>query len=203
MPTSASRDVIDAKMAKALSHPLRVEIMAEFGDLEGGLMSANQFALRHDENVSYVSHHFRALEKHGLIEEVEQRSVRGATEHFYRPRPNFIFEGRDWERLPLHVRESVSGRSMNNLLNAVAEAAEASTFENRPGERALGWGRLVLDEKGWKRLAASFRELIDVAVEEGAAAKKRLAESGEEPISAAWGLLLFESPSQDKKGRRK
>jgi len=181
-------------MAKALTHPLRVDILGEFSKLGRGLMSASDYAHRHNLNVSFVSHHFRALEKRGLIEEVKQQTVRGAVEYLYRLKRKYIFEGDDWDRLALPVRLGVSGRTLKNLFGAITEAVDAETFEERPTERALAWDKMVLDEEGWQKVAVYFRNGIDVAMEAGEESEERLAKSGEKGMSAAWGLLLFQSP---------
>lgn len=194
MPTSASQDFIDAEKAKGLTHPLRVAILGEFSKLGGKLMSASDYAHRHDLPVPLVSHHFRALEKQGFIEEVEQKKVRGAVEYLYRLKRKYIFEGDDWVRLPLPYRLEVSDRTMRNFFEAVSEAVVAGTFEDRPNERVLGWDRITLDEEGWRKIAVFFREGMDVAAEAAEESAERLAQSGEEPIPATWGLLFFESP---------
>lgn len=198
MPTTASADFIDHQLAKALTHPERVKIMAEFSGLGRGVMSAIQYSRRHDLDVSYVSHHFRSLEKSELIEEVSTRQVRGAVEHFYRAKRKLILEGHEWEALPSEFREGMSSRTLINLWKAVVEAVEGGTLENRPVERALGWDRITLDEPGWKKLAAAFRQLMDVAAEASEQSEARLAETGGDPISVAWGLLLFELPTEDR-----
>jgi DNA-binding transcriptional ArsR family regulator len=194
VPTSASRDFIDSEMAKALTHPLRIDILGEFSRRGGGLMSASDYAHRHDLEVSFVSHHFRALEKRGLIEEVKRQTVRGAVEYLYRLKRKYIFEGDEWDRLPLPVRLGVSGRTLRNLFEAIAEAVDGETFEERPTERALAWDKNVFDEEGWRKVAVYFRKGIDVAMEASEESEERLAESGEKGISATWSLLFFQAP---------
>jgi len=194
VPTSASQDFIDAEKAKGLTHPLRVAILGEFSKLGRELMSASDYAHRHDLPVPFVSHHFRALEKRGFIEEVEQKKVRGAVEYLYRLKRKYIFEGDEWDRLPLPFRLEISDRTMQNFFESVSEAVIAGTFEERPSERVLGWDKLVLDEKGWKKIATFFRKGMDVAAEASEESEERLAESGEKGISATWGLLFFQSP---------
>jgi DNA-binding transcriptional ArsR family regulator len=194
VPTSASRDFIDSEMAKALTHPLRVDILGEFSKLGRGLMSASDYAHRHGLNVSYVSHHFRALEKRDLIEEVKQQTVRGAVEYLYRLKRKYIFEGEEWDGLPLPVRLGVSGRTLRNFFGAITEAVDGETFEERPTERALAWDKMVLDDDGWRKVATYFRKGIDVAMEASEESEERLAKSGEKGIPAAWGLLLLQSP---------
>jgi Helix-turn-helix domain len=198
MPTTASSDVFDQQMAKAMGHPERVRIMAEFSGLGRAFMSASEYARRHNLDISYCSHHFRTLERWGFIEEAETRRVRGAVEYFYRSKRKLILEGPDWEQLPLEFRESVSGRTLNNLWNTVAEAVESGTIERRPAERVVGWDRITLDERGWKKLAGSFRKLMDEATKASEESEARLSETGGEGITAGWGLLLFEVPSKGR-----
>jgi DNA-binding transcriptional ArsR family regulator len=199
VPTTASADFIDHEMAKALSHPERVRIMSEFSALGRAGLSASSYARRYDMDVSYVAHHFRSLAKWGLIEEVATKRVRGAVETIYRSKRKLIMVGACWEALPLEFREGMSGRTMNNLMNTVMDAVKAGTFEARPEERALGWDKITLDERGWKKLAVAFRQLMDIAAEASEESEARLAETGDDPILAAWGLLLFEYPDQKRK----
>jgi DNA-binding transcriptional ArsR family regulator len=69
-----------AALAKALSHPLRIEILEDLGD---GRTSPNQFSNGQDESLGAVSYHFKVLEKLGCLELVDTAQKRGALEHIY------------------------------------------------------------------------------------------------------------------------
>lgn len=75
-----------AKELKAVAHPLRLAVLAEFS---GGRESPQEVFIvlnRFDPqlNLSLVSYHTGILKRQGLIREVDTRKVRGATKHIYR-----------------------------------------------------------------------------------------------------------------------
>src|SRR3954462_5029406 len=71
----------DPRYIKALSHPLRVRILAI---LEERTASPVQLAQLLDASLGVVSYHVRTLERFGLIKLVRTNPVRGAVEHHYR-----------------------------------------------------------------------------------------------------------------------
>jgi hypothetical protein len=52
--------------------------------------------------VGYVAYHVRVLRKLGMIELVETRQVRGATQHFYRGIPQSHLDHDVWQKLLLN-----------------------------------------------------------------------------------------------------
>lgn len=71
-------------LARATAHPLRIHILEVLG-LDGGrVMSPTELAFELQLPLSNVNYHVKALLDAELIEEVGNRPVRGATEHFYR-----------------------------------------------------------------------------------------------------------------------
>ncbi len=73
---------VDSRLAKALAHPLRVQLLAA---LNQGVASPNELAKKLDEPLTNVSYHVRMLHDLGCIELVDTEPRRGALEHFYRP----------------------------------------------------------------------------------------------------------------------
>src|SRR5215211_3459933 len=72
---------IDHRLARALSHPLRLKLLAALNE---GVASPNQLANRLGEPLANVSYHVRILLDLDCIELVETAQRRGAIEHFYR-----------------------------------------------------------------------------------------------------------------------
>ena len=68
-------------MAKALAHPLRVQLLTALNE---GVASPNELAKRLNEPLTNVSYHVRMLHDLGCIELVETEPRRGALEHYYR-----------------------------------------------------------------------------------------------------------------------
>jgi DNA-binding transcriptional ArsR family regulator len=69
-------------LLKALGHRMRRAILREMNDEE--LFSPSEVAPRLEDSVSNVSYHFRMLDRGKMVELVEEKQVRGATQHFYR-----------------------------------------------------------------------------------------------------------------------
>jgi DNA-binding transcriptional ArsR family regulator len=86
------------ELLKALEHPLRRAILREMDDED--LFSPSEVAPRVEDSVSNVSYHFRRLGRGKLAKLVEERQVRGATQHFYRRTL-----GRPWIRILLEEPE--------------------------------------------------------------------------------------------------
>jgi DNA-binding transcriptional ArsR family regulator len=76
---------INQSLVKAVSHPLRVEILEAFADQ--GELSPAQIAKSLDQRLGNVSYHVNVLKECEVIELVRTRPRRGALEHFFRPAP--------------------------------------------------------------------------------------------------------------------
>jgi DNA-binding transcriptional ArsR family regulator len=185
-------EYVDGAMAKAMAHPLRVQIVAA---LNKRVMSASGFAKTYDEKLQNTSYHFRILKEHGLIEEVDSRPVRGSTEHFYRAVKRVLFDGKAWDDLPPSVKAQVSGRILSDFLEAVAAAMEGETFDSSD-ERMAVWLQRRLDEQGWVEAVAAERELVHKMEDIYKGSRVRLAEAGQPDAGmlGTFGVFLFESP---------
>jgi DNA-binding transcriptional ArsR family regulator len=74
-------NIDDPRYVKALSHPLRVRILAL---LQERTASPRELAEWLDATLGTVSYHVRTLHDFGLIELVRTTQVRGAIAHHYR-----------------------------------------------------------------------------------------------------------------------
>lgn len=77
----------------AVGHPTRLRILVAFvqhhkewspSRLTNALPHEPGSGVLRMESLGTIAYHFRALEKAGLLVVVRERSVRGASEHFYR-----------------------------------------------------------------------------------------------------------------------
>lgn len=169
---------------KALSHPLRMQILHE---LNSGVASPKEIAHRLGESIGMVSYHVRTLEELGCIELAETKFRRGAVQHFYRPLRRAELTDDDWRALPQNVRELVSATTFEKLIRLVAGSLASGAFESRP-DRHLSFVELQLDEDGWREVSEGLLQLLDRALELQADALT----SGEETISSVLGLVHFE-----------
>jgi DNA-binding transcriptional ArsR family regulator len=183
--------LVDLRLAKALSHPLRGRI---FAILNEQVASPNEIAELLGERLPNVSYHVRALVDLECIELVRTAQRRGAIEHYYRAVRRPFFSDSDWKRLPRSGRQAVADVGLPLIWEDVSSAIKAGTFESR-ADRHLSRSALAVDEQGWGEL----RDVLEgVLVEAERIVKRsgdRLAKSGESAIRTRLVVIHFEAPS--------
>ena len=193
---SSKKDgLVDPRVAKALSHPLRAHVLTILNER---VASPNQMSEELGEPLGNVSYHVKALLELQCIELVSTTPRRGAVEHFYRAIERPYFSDRDWGRLPRSLRRAISDVGLQLIWDDVADAIEAGSFEART-DRHLSRYPLVLDEQGWKELGKVLTDLFDETVRIESESASRLADSGEEGFNAKLAVLAFESPEVKSK----
>lgn len=181
--------LVDPRLAKALSHPMRTRILAILNER---VASPNEISEMIGERLPNVSYHVRALHDLECIELVRTAQRRGAIEHYYRALKRPFFSDRDWKRLPRSGRQAVSDLTLQMIWDDASSAMKADTFERR-ADRHLSRTPLVLDEEGWGELGELLRNVHGQA--EGIAAKseKRLAKADDEGIPTRLVMMHFEA----------
>src|SRR4051794_23226669 len=184
--------LVDPRLAKALSHPMRTRILSILNER---VASPNEIAEMIDERLPNVSYHVRALLELDCIELVSTAQRRGAIEHYYRALTRPFFSDRDWKRLPRSGRQAVTDLTLQMVWEETSAAIKKGTFENR-SDRHLSRSPLVLDEQGWAELNDLLAKAL--AQSEGIAEKsaKRLAKSGDEGTSTLFVMMHFETPGK-------
>src|SRR5215212_9695161 len=163
-------DLVDPRIAKALSHPMRARILMILNER---VASPNEIADEIDERLPNVSYHVRALLDLGCIELVDTAQRRGAIEHYYRAVLRPFFSDRDWKRLPRSGRQAISDSILQILWDDVSESIKAGTFEGRD-DRHLTHGRMVLDEQGWEEMAELLNGVLAEVEKIEAGSKSRM-----------------------------
>jgi DNA-binding transcriptional ArsR family regulator len=74
-------EAIDQRLVRALSHPLRVQILEILSER---VASPNDLAEELGVELTHVAYHTRTLDGCGCLELVDTAQRRGATEHYYR-----------------------------------------------------------------------------------------------------------------------
>lgn len=188
-------EYVDGDVAKAMAHPLRVQIVAL---LNQRVMSATMISKQIDEPLQNVAYHMRELRKKGMIEEVSSRPVRGSTEHFYRATKRVLFDGKAWDDLPPSMKAKVSSRMFSDFLDVVAAAMRAETFDSSD-DRVNVWLQGRLDEQGWEEAVKAHWVLIHAmeGIFKGARLRLLEADEPEGGTFSAYGQYFFEAPPPD------
>jgi DNA-binding transcriptional ArsR family regulator len=188
----SSLDLVDPRIAKALSHPMRARILVILNER---VASPNEIAEMIDERLPNVSYHVRALLDLGCIELVDTAQRRGAIEHYYRAIVRPFFSDSDWKRIPRSGRRAISDTLLKVIWDDVSDAAEAGSFDSRP-DRALVHSPMVVDDQGWSELVdVMARARRDVEKIESQSAR-RLKRSKEAGVPTSVVLMQFETPAE-------
>ena len=177
----------DSTLLKALAHPVRARALTV---LNQRTASPSELAKEQGEVVGYVAYHVRVLHELELIELVETRQVRGATEHFYRGAVKPYLSDEFWGRLPADARNGISVAGLDVINKAIKEAFEAGTFDART-DRHLSSLTVNLDEAAWREAQALLNTCLEGLMRIGAESESR---DSAPTIRATFGMMGFESP---------
>jgi DNA-binding transcriptional ArsR family regulator len=183
-------NIDDPRYVKALSHPLRVRILAL---LQERTASPRELAEWLDATLGTVSYHVRTLHDFGLIELVRTSQVRGAIAHHYRAKVRPRVSDEAWASAAPIVKQAAVGAALQTVDDYARASAAAGGFDR--GEAHLTRTNLRLDEKGWKAAAKACEKLVtDLAKVEDAAAKRLAKDPHAEGASdAAIVVMMFEA----------
>jgi DNA-binding transcriptional ArsR family regulator len=186
-------EAIDQRLVRALSHPLRVQILEV---LTERVASPTLIAAELGTGVSHVAYHTRTLDRCGCLELVETAQRRGATEHYYKAKPHAFIGDRVWRKVPRSVRSGVTAASLQTFMDKAVTALEAGTLDNRE-DTTLSWMPVHLDEEGWLEVTTILGEATERVLAVQEAADQRAIKSSKDPrnISAVVALANFETGS--------
>jgi DNA-binding transcriptional ArsR family regulator len=176
--------LLDQRLAKALSHPLRRRVLERF--MDAGEASPNEVAKELAAPLSTVSYHVHILRDLQCIELMRTEPRRGAVEHYYRASLDLLIDDTDWAKLPVAVRRQLAGQTVGDLMSEMVTAARDGGFDERGAH--VDRMPLELDEAGWEELSA----LLDATLREVGAIQERSASRGDDGARRSLlGLLHF------------
>jgi DNA-binding transcriptional ArsR family regulator len=178
-------DISDPRIIKALTHPLRIQILAA---LDERTASPSELADELKAPLGNVSYHVRQLAALGLIKLVKRTPRRGAIEHHYKAvgRPQITDDA--WAGTPATVKDAVVGAALGDVGTAVTAAAAAGGFSRNDSH--LTRTQLKLDDRGFKEidkeLNATLKRIEKVADDAG----KRIAKGGDDAAQGATVVMM-------------
>jgi DNA-binding transcriptional ArsR family regulator len=180
MPVSG---LLDQRLAKALSHPLRRRVLDQFTQRVEA--SPNEVAKALEIPLSTVSYHVHILRELECIALVRTVPRRGAVEHFYRSTLDIFLDDTQWSTLPTAVRRQLAGQTIGDLMREIGAAATGGGFDEPAA--AVARVPLRLDEAGWAELS----ELLHATLRDAAAIQERSDERGDDVRQSLLALLHF------------
>jgi DNA-binding transcriptional ArsR family regulator len=189
-------DITDPRLAKALAHPLRLEILRHLGDRTA---SPSEIAAEIGAPLTNVSYHVRKLRALGLIKLVRKTPKRGVVEHYYSAKPRRTVTDEAWADTPAIVKEAILTPVMQRGVESLATAVKAGGFDRADAHFTDNF--LQLDERGWKDCTKVLRDAYKELSRIEAQSKERREAGGksEEPIWAGSLISLFETQERTDK----
>src|SRR3954467_7889186 len=134
MPTTSSKlknnghrpagETSEARIAKALAHPLRARILQR---LRERVASPGDLAVELDAPLGVVSYHVRMLRDYDCVELVRTEPRRGALQHFYKATARPQLDEDQWRTLPSGLRRELAGATIQGVVEDLAAASDAGT----------------------------------------------------------------------------
>jgi DNA-binding transcriptional ArsR family regulator len=189
---TAPIDITDARLVKALAHPLRLRILSA---LQDRVASPSEIAAELGAPLSNTSYHVRQLASLGFLELVDRAARRGAIEHYYTAvmRPTVTDEA--WTTLPPIIKRALVNSGLGEGLGRVVSAAESGGFD--ADDAHYSRTTATLDREGWDAvatvLARALQEIDTIVVDATARRDKGASTDG---IGASVIMMLFEDSSQ-------
>ena len=180
----------EGELLRALSHETRVKALAILSER---VASPVQIALHLNKEVGHVGYHCRVLLKHGLIELVETKPVRGAVEHFYRGTERAWFDEDCWSGFDPEVKRAISSYGVDLIVQDAARALRDGTFDSRDS-RHLSRTAMLLDAEAFANVSKILDQALDAILEEQAASDERRRTSRETGIPTVTVMASFEVP---------
>jgi DNA-binding transcriptional ArsR family regulator len=180
----------DPRYVKALSHPLRVRILAI---LEERTASPVQLADLLDASLGVVSYHVRTLERLGLIKLVRTSPVRGAVEHHYRARERPPVSDESWGNAAPVAKQAFLSSYLQQVGAYTNAAVAAGGFDRADAHISRTVAKL--DAKGWAQISKACERLLAKIAAIEADSAKRIATDphAEGNVDAGLVIMLFEA----------
>jgi DNA-binding transcriptional ArsR family regulator len=189
MTVTAKRRKLRTTLAEAVSHPLRSRCLTILADR---VASPAEISRELRVDVGTVGYHVKTLLESELVEEVGNRHVRGAVEHFYRAVTLPHISDEEEAALTPAERRVFAETSLSIFAANASHALDSGTLTMRT-DHHLTRVPLRVDEQGWLDLGDAYDELFErvYAIQEESA--ERLGEeTDDEGISAISFLAFFE-----------
>ena len=165
---------VDERLAKALSHRLRVQILQRLD--EDGEASPKELAQALGEPVGNISYHVRILRDLDCVELVRTEPRRGALAHFYRATVRARLDAQQWAGLTAGFRRDRLSRALAEIVERAATAGREGGFDGL--EAHASRAMLAVDEEGLTEIIALLDETLEALRRIAAAGARRQAKGG-------------------------
>jgi predicted transcriptional regulator len=179
-----------------MSHPLRAEAFRLIRDK--GPLSPAQVARELEDDVSEVSYHVRKLKEFNCVEEVDNRQVRGAVEHFYIACEQHMIDTEEWEELvelEPSMAEALTDEFVQSIIDDYSESRRASIV-GLDKDFYIVRTPLVLDPAGVEEVMDAAETYENAVLDIAARSASRRTSSGTEEVPVSSSVVFFKMPKR-------
>ncbi len=183
-------NIDDPRYVKAMSHPLRVRILALLDERPASPVElANWLGAR----LGTVAYHVRTLERLGLIELIGKNRVRGAIEHHYRAKDRPTVSDEAWAAAPAIAKQAAVSASLETIDAYAHTASGAGGFDD--GDAHLTRTALHLDARGFGDVSRACLQILAEVdrIEASASERIELNPHTAKTRDVALVMMLFEA----------
>jgi DNA-binding transcriptional ArsR family regulator len=198
MTQTAAPILIDARILKAQSHPIRAHILNILS--EGPNSPGRMYRRMENVSLSLCCHHVNVLLGVGLIELVRIRRHGGRKEHIYRATKRQYFSLEEWLAVDPKFRDPVIGTILRQISDDTGRAAAEGRFSEFPDSH-LSRSPVELDAQGWAEIVEALEVALERILEAHARSKERARVSGEALMIARVVMMQFPIGREDPRER--
>ncbi len=191
--------LIDPKVLKAQSHPIRAHILNILG--EGPNSPARMQRRMDGVHLNLVCHHIKVLREADLIELIDVRMHGGRKEHIYRAvQPAQLFDLEEW----LAVDEKYRQPLVTTILAQISEDTGRSLAEGKFNlfpDAHISRSPIELDGEGWQEVGDALEAALESVLEAHARSAERAQLSGEEKRIARVVMMQYPIGREDPRER--
>lgn len=198
MATKTSPKLIDPKVLKAQSHPIRAHIL---NILSEGPNSPARMQRRMDGvHLNLVCHHIKVLREADLIELIDVKMHGGRKEHIYRATQRQFFDLEEWLAIDERYRQPLVTTILEQISDDTGRSLAEGKFNLIP-DGHLSRSPLELDVEGWQEVVDALEVALDAVLEAHARSAERSQTSGEQRIPARVVMMQYMIGSEDPRER--
>lgn len=195
---AAAPTLIDPRILKAQSHPIRAHVLNILS--EGPNSPGRMHRRMENVSLSLLCHHVKVLLKVGLIELVRVKSHGGRKEHIYRATKRQYFSLEEWLAVDPKLRDPLISTILRQISDDTGRAAAEGRFSELPDSH-LSRSPIELDAQGWVEVVEALEVALERILEAHARSKERARVSGEALMVARVVMMQFPIGREDPRER--
>jgi DNA-binding transcriptional ArsR family regulator len=188
MTKAAAPTLIDPRILKAQSHPIRAHILNILS--EGPNSPSRMHRRMKAVSLQLVCHHIKILREVGLIELVRIEPRGNRKEHIYCATKRQFFTLEEWLAVDPKLRDPLVSTILHQISDDTGRAAAEGRFSQFQ-DRHLSRSPIELDAEGWAEVVEALEVALHRVLEAHARSKERALVSGEALIIARVVMMQF------------